>query len=177
MPTRTLHRVHLSETLPQNTVKPRAGGVVDKHVTEVREVTESKDSSREGDADQDLWEQGKAEFSRTTEGIQGLSNSPPNIAVCQIRWAFASPMNPYLKEQGRHQPAPCQASLLASTHRTLSQSTCFCFVSYFSLCFRSGKNDSHSGEPVLYRYLDLADKSWFLKENSWGLRIPEGKGF
>lgn len=25
--------------------------------------------------------------------------------------------------------------------------------------------------------LDLADMSWFLKENSWCLRIPEGKGF
>lgn len=143
------------------TVKTPAGGVVDKRMTEVREVTESDDSSREGDADQDLWEQGRAESSRTTEGRKGLSgnlthlkfNLPPNRAVCQIRWALASPMNHYLREQGRQQPAPCQAAAGIHTHHHtgLSQSTRFCFVSYFCLCFRSGKNDSHSGEPVLYR--------------------------
>lgn len=97
---------------------------MDKQVTEVGQVTESEDSSREGDTDQDLREQGRVESFHTRRRREGLSgnlthskfNSPPNRSMCQIRWELALPTNPYLKEQGRHQIAPCQASASIHTH-------------------------------------------------------------
>lgn len=152
MPKPTLHQVHLSEALPENAVKTPAGGM-DKRVTEVGQVTESEDSSREGDTDQDLREQGRPESFRTRGRREGLSGNltPSSIRLLTGQCAKSGGHWHYLwTPTWRNRVAtrsPHARPLLASTRITTQdsepQSPYSFFMSISACASESGKNDSY----------------------------------
>lgn len=76
--------------------------------------TENEDSSRKGDVDPDLWEQGGAKSSPEKE--EELLSNLTSLLWVKSDGQLALSLSLHLKEQGCHQTSLCQASAGSDTY-------------------------------------------------------------